>query len=143
MSLSDQQRLQGLTRWLEKLRQRCEVDPILVEGRHDLQALRALGLVGRIEIVNQGRTLPDLALDLARGRHCWVLLTDRDRRGGTLARTLDTLLRSSGSRTDHQERRALFRWAEISQVEQLPVYLQTLQERVAGQDRYARRRVQD
>ncbi len=128
MPPGDRQRLEDLEAWVAAL---CEsAAPLLVEGTNDREALRAIGITNRIEVINRGVPLVDLAESLGVDGTTWVILTDRDRKGGGLARQLEVLLRASGAAADHRWRRDLFRTARVREIEELLPYLRGLQDRV-------------
>src|SRR5512137_630003 len=74
---------------------------IIVEGRRDLQALRALGLPGPV-IMASRRSALDLAEDAARNYPQIILLTDWDSKGDEMCKTIERHLRSVGSRPDRE-----------------------------------------
>lgn len=110
---------------------------VLVEGEHDRRSLRALGLRATVVTVHAGRPLAGVARALS-GRHGTVIvLTDWDRTGGTLARSLKALLEVEGRRADVEWRRRLARAVrgELVHVEGLARWAHRLAER-AGPGRF-------
>lgn len=90
--------------------------PILVEGRRDREALRAMGFDGPIELVNRGWDRSRLVAHLhdrygcrneEDGRAALILLMDWDRTGGRLQRVLSDRLASLDVRIDGDLRRTL------------------------------------
>jgi 5S rRNA maturation endonuclease (ribonuclease M5) len=73
---------------LEELRELSLQMPIVVEGRKDQKALRALGVEGRLVGVHAGTTVFGLCEKLAEQYEEVLILTDWDRRGGQLSRLL-------------------------------------------------------
>ena len=102
---------------------------IIVEGRRDLQALRALGLPGPV-IMASRRSALDLAEDAARSYAQIILLTDWDSKGDEMCKTIDYHLRSMGSRPDKEIRSRLKKLVkkEIKDVESLSQYAQRMRE---------------
>ena len=102
---------------------------IIVEGRRDLQALRALGLPGPV-IMASRRSALDLAEDAARSYPQIILLTDWDSKGDEMCETIDYHLRSVGSRPDKEIRSRLKKLVkkEIKDVESLSQYAQRMRE---------------
>ncbi len=100
---------------------------IIVEGRRDEQALRALGLPGPV-IMASRRSALDLAEDAARNYSQIILLTDWDRKGDEMCRTIDRHLRSVGSRPDGEIRSRLKKLVkkEIKDVESLSQYTERM-----------------
>ncbi|MCX6672243.1 MAG: topoisomerase [Methanothrix sp.] len=103
---------------------------VIVEGRRDMQALRALGLPGPVIMASRCRAL-DLAEDAARSYAHIILLTDWDGKGDEMCRTIERHLRSAGSRPDKEIRSRLKKLVkkEIKDVESLSRYA----ERMRGQ----------
>jgi 5S rRNA maturation endonuclease (ribonuclease M5) len=102
---------------------------VIVEGRRDLQALRALGLPGPV-IMASRRSALDLAEDAARSYSQIILLTDWDRKGDEMCKTIELHLRSVGSRPDREIRSRLGKLVkkEIKDVESLSRYAERMRE---------------
>ncbi|MCX6669200.1 MAG: topoisomerase [Methanothrix sp.] len=102
---------------------------IIVEGRRDEQALRALGLKGPV-IMASRRSALHLAEDAARSFAQIVLLTDWDEKGDEMAKTIELHLRSAGSRPDLEIRSRLKKLVkkEIKDVESLSFYVDRMRE---------------
>ena len=107
----------------------CQGAAVIVEGRRDLQALRALGLPGPV-IMASRRPALDLAEDAARSYPRIILLTDWDGKGDEMCRTLERHLRSAGSRPDREIRSRLKKLVkkEIKDVESLSQYTERMRE---------------
>jgi 5S rRNA maturation endonuclease (ribonuclease M5) len=102
---------------------------IIVEGRRDLLALRALGLPGPV-IMASRRPALDLAEDAARSYTHIILLTDWDNKGDEMCRTIERHLLSVGSRPDKEIRSRLKKLVkkEIKDVESLSSYAERMRE---------------
>jgi 5S rRNA maturation endonuclease (ribonuclease M5) len=102
---------------------------IIVEGKRDEQALRALGLPGPV-IMASRRSALDLAEDAARSYPHIILLTDWDGKGDEMCRTIEHHLRSVGSRPDMEIRGRLKKLVkkEIKDVESLSQYAEKMRE---------------
>jgi len=102
---------------------------IIVEGRRDEQALRALGLTGPV-IMASRRPALDLAEDAARSFSKVVLLTDWDEKGNEMARKIELHLRAAGLRPDLEIRSRLKKLVkkEIKDVESLNFYVDRMRE---------------
>ncbi|MBN1235529.1 MAG: topoisomerase [Methanotrichaceae archaeon] len=100
---------------------------IIVEGRRDEQALRALGLPGPV-IMASRRVALDLAEDAARNYPQIILLTDWDRKGDEMCKTIERHLRSLGSRPDGEIRNRLKKLVkkDIKDVESLSQYTERM-----------------
>lgn len=123
------ERLEALDRVLDDLRELNASIPVLVEGKRDVAALRALGLPGEILMVHSGNALIDVCDALAERYTEVVALTDWDRTGGHIMRHLRDNLR--GRVKLHREiRKTLATYSEVHDIEALPAYLATLREKV-------------
>ncbi len=102
---------------------------IIVEGRRDERALRALGLPGPV-IMASRRSALDLAEDAARNYPQIILLTDWDSKGDEMCNTIERHLRSVGSRPDREIRSRLKKLVkkEIKDVEGLSQYTERMRE---------------
>jgi len=107
----------------------CQGAAVIVEGRRDLQALRALGLPGPVIMASRRRAL-DLAEDAARNYPQIILLTDWDGKGDEMCGTIERHLRSLGSRPDKEIRSRLKKLVkkEIKDVESLSQYAEKMRE---------------
>ena len=75
--------------------------PIVVEGRSDVEALRALGVNGCFVIARQnGRTVADMVLELANKADEVIILTDFDAAGQEQAMSWARELESLGLRAN-------------------------------------------
>ena len=102
---------------------------VIVEGRRDLQSLRALGLPGPVIMASRRRAL-DLAEDAARSYAQIILLTDWDGKGDEMCRTIERHLISVGSKPDKEIRSRLKKLVkkEIKDVESLSRYAERMRE---------------
>jgi 5S rRNA maturation endonuclease (ribonuclease M5) len=102
---------------------------VIVEGRRDMQALRALGLPGPVIMASRRRAL-DLAEDAARSYRDIILLTDWDGKGDEMCRTIECHLISVGSKPDKEIRSRLKKLVkkEIKDVESLSRYAERMRE---------------
>jgi len=100
---------------------------VIVEGRRDLQALRALGLPGPVILASRRPAL-QLAEDAARSYSQIILLTDWDRKGDEMCKIIELHLRSVGSRPDREIRSRLGKLVkkEIKDVESLSRYAEKM-----------------
>lgn len=107
----------------------CQGAAVIVEGRRDLQALRALGLPGPV-IMASRRPALELAEEAARSYPQIILLTDWDRKGDEMCKTIELHLRSVGSRPDREIRSRLGKLVkkEIKDVESLSRYTEKMRE---------------
>ncbi len=108
--------------------------PILVEGKKDIQTLRALGVKGTVVSVKAGgKSLLDVASELEqRGASEVILLLDFDRRGKEGTKRLKQDLERAKISPDIMFWRALSGLVgkEIQCVESLTAYLDTLRTKI-------------
>lgn len=99
--------------------------PIVVEGRRDVEALRALGCAGTIHAINAGATLHERAERFAAGTTWVILLTDWDRKGQQLFDAMRSKLHANGVRADGDFREKLQMWMRppVKEVEDLALYV--------------------
>lgn len=86
--MDPRERHERLSVCLEALRLENDHTPVLVEGVRDEEALRRLGLEGKILVYNAGQTLAATADALARSHKRVIVLFDWDRTGGHLVKRL-------------------------------------------------------
>lgn len=100
---------------------------IIVEGRRDEAALRALGIRGPV-ILAARRSALCLAEDAARIYSAIILLTDWDEKGEEMARNIAQHLRHAGAQADLEIRSRLKKlvWKEIKDVESLSIYMERM-----------------
>ncbi|MEW6069222.1 MAG: toprim domain-containing protein [Candidatus Thermoplasmatota archaeon] len=122
---------------LEELKALNKSIPVVVEGRKDELALRALGLKGEI-IKLSSFSLPAFCEQLAEKCDKVVILTDWDRQGGALCRALKNYLLANGVKYNDKIRERLVKYArkEIKDVESLMAFLQNIHAR-AGRPQHS------
>lgn len=113
---------------LESLSDENVDSPIIVEGKNDRIALRKLGIGGELYVVNGRHTLFQMCEELSRKHKRVILLTDWDRKGGQICRTLSKGFAANGVKTDEKLRSRLssISSGEIKDVESLPRLLERL-----------------
>ena len=82
-----------------------DVDAVIVEGPHDKKSLSLLGYVGSIFTCSSGSSLLELADSVANRFTEIVILTDFDKAGNTLFKTLTTLFSSRKVKVNNFYRR--------------------------------------
>ncbi|MEM2394062.1 MAG: toprim domain-containing protein, partial [Candidatus Bathyarchaeia archaeon] len=104
--------------------------PIIVEGKKDMEALKALGITGRIIAAKTGgKNLLDVISEIEEcGASEVILLLDFDRRGRELTRRLKQRLEKTGPRPNIEYWNQLLQivWKEVKDVEGLATYMETL-----------------
>ncbi len=120
-----QEELEGVLQVLEKLCNRDKDIPIIVEGRKDEEALRKLGIGGKIIKIKKGKSVFHIIEEM-RGKYQEViLLTDWDRTGGRLAYRIRKACEANDITCDGDHRRDIIKYAkkEVKDVEGLPAFV--------------------
>ncbi len=108
--------------------------PIIVEGKKDAEALKALGIEGQIvQAKTGGRTLLDVISEVENsGAREVILLLDFDRRGREMTRRLKQRLEKTGTRPNTEFWSQLLQlvWREVKDIEGLATYMETLKRRI-------------
>ncbi len=123
-----EERLERVEALLKDLREANRNTPVIVEGRRDVRALRALGLEGAILTLNTGKPVFQTCEEVSRAHEAAIILTDWDRRGGQLCRLLRKGLEANGTPhdVDFRARLAHLTKKEASAVEELAGFLKRL-----------------
>jgi len=107
--------------------------PIVVEGKKDMQALRALGLEGKLVTAKTGgKTLLDVVSELEETEtQKAILLLDYDRRGKEWTRRLKQLLERTGISPETAFWTDLFSLVgrQVKDVEGLAAYMETMKKK--------------
>jgi 5S rRNA maturation endonuclease (ribonuclease M5) len=80
--------LEEIEKALIELREENKKIPVIVEGEKDIEALKKLGLTGKIISLNSGSSLIDFCDKIAREYKDIIILTDWDKKGGFLCSTI-------------------------------------------------------
>ena len=117
--------IEYLEKIIDELGEENRSIPIIVEGKKDIEALRKLDISGSIISVNAGVTLIDFCDKIAQEHTDIIILTDWDRKGGYLCRTIKKNL--EGRVNCNTKYRELFaKNAMIRTLEGLPSWLETM-----------------
>ncbi len=103
--------------------------PIIVEGKKDIEALRKLDISGSIISVNAGVPLIDFCDKIAQEHTDIIILTDWDRKGGYLCRTIKRNLEGRVN-CNTKYRELLAKNTMIRTLEGLPSWLETMKEKL-------------
>jgi len=87
-SADDIERAERLREIIGDMKEANNHNPVIVEGKKDASALRALGLDGKIITLHNGKNLYEFSDDITGRFNKVILLLDWDRTGETLYRTL-------------------------------------------------------
>ncbi len=121
--------IEDLEKIIDELGEENRSIPIIVEGKKDIEALRKLDISGSIISVNAGVPLIDFCDKIAQEHTDIIILTDWDRKGGYLCRTIKRNL--EGRVNCNTKYRELFaKNAMIRTLEGLPSWLETMKEKL-------------
>lgn len=126
--LSPLERLEQVLKVLDEIERLSSEAAIVVEGLKDIEALRRLGIDKNVVALGRGRSIVAFCEDLAKEHDEVVILTDWDRKGGHLARTLKEALTTNSVKALESPRTQLviLTKKEIKDVEGLPAFLERL-----------------
>ena len=132
--MEDAERLEKLDELLDKLKEASRGMPIIVEGRRDTTALRALGIEGKILELNVGKSIVSFCEGVSLEHGEVILMTDWDAKGGRLFRQIWDCFRTMDVKVRGEFRSDLARLAKkgAKDVEGLPGFLVWLMERDAA-----------
>jgi len=120
-----------LSRIVEELSQCVEQGvPILIEGKKDEEALKELGIDGKIiKVSGSGLKLFEIAEMATESSSKVIILTDFDKKGEILAKKLSEDIQSLGSHPDLSIRRKIMNSSRkyIKDIESLPKHLKQLE----------------
>jgi len=122
---------------LELLEKNNEGIPIVVEGDNDITALKLLGFTGVIIRLNQGKPLFNVVEEWSKVYAEMIILTDWDRTGGRLAKTLSEAFEANEMKYDLEFRKQLAYLCkkDIKDVQGIPRFLDNLEVKLASRTR--------
>ncbi|MEM2118027.1 MAG: toprim domain-containing protein [Candidatus Bathyarchaeia archaeon] len=110
--------------------------PIVVEGKKDIEALRNMGIQGKIlSAKTGGKTLLDVVSEIEKcGAREVILLFDFDRRGEEWTKRLTQTLERARIKVNIEYRHALLSLIgrDIKDVESLTAYMETLKSKICN-----------
>ena len=132
--MDDSERLEKLGKLLDELDEASKEMPVIVEGKRDRKALRALGIDGEIIELNVGKSIVDFCEGVARSHDEVVLMTDWDAKGGRLFKQLADCFKTMDVKVRGEFRSEMARLAKkgAKDVEGLPGFLVWLTEKDAA-----------
>jgi 5S rRNA maturation endonuclease (ribonuclease M5) len=104
--------------------------PILIEGKKDEEALKQLGIEGKIiKVSGSGLKLFEIAEMATESSSKVIILTDFDKKGEILAKKLSEDIQSLGSHPDLSIRRKIMNISRkyIKDIESLPKHIRQLE----------------
>ncbi|MEM3459393.1 MAG: toprim domain-containing protein [Candidatus Bathyarchaeia archaeon] len=110
--------------------------PIVVEGKKDIEALRNMGIQGKIlSAKTGGKTLLDVVSEIEKcGTREVILMLDFDRRGEEWTKRLTQILEKTRIKINTEYRNALLSLVgrDIKDVESLTAYMETLKSKICN-----------
>lgn len=125
---NDLERAARLREVMEALYEANKKVPVLVEGRKDAKALRALGLIGEIITLHSGNNLYEFCEDILDRFDKVILLMDWDDKGESLIKTLKTHLNGAGEGySGFRDLLKILCRKDIKDIESIPKLIETLE----------------
>ena len=121
--------LEEIEKALIDLREENKKIPVIVEGEKDIEALKKLGLTGKIISLNSGSSLIDFCDKIAREYKDIIILTDWDKKGGFLCSTIRGNLQGRVFCNTYY-REVFAKCSMIKTVEGLPSWFMTMNEKI-------------
>ncbi|NWF76137.1 MAG: hypothetical protein HXY53_06135 [Nitrospirae bacterium] len=127
-SANDLERAERLREIIENLHEVNKTTPVIVEGRKDASALRALGLVGQIITLHNGKKLYEFCSDISERFERVILLLDWDKKGENLNKIISDNLKGLWEEfAPFREILKLLCQKEICHIEGIPKLLRRLE----------------
>jgi len=120
--------LEEIEKALIDLREENKKIPVIVEGEKDIEALKKLGVTGKIISLNSGSSLIDFCDKIAREYKDIIILTDWDKKGGFLCSTIRRNLQGRVFCNTYY-REVFAKCSMIKTVEGLPSWFMTMNEK--------------
>jgi len=119
------EKLEGLILELQQMSDKGAV--IIVEGKRDRKAMRALGITGDIELGTQ-KSILVFCEDVAREYNNVIVLTDWDEKGDKLASLMEGYLRSTSATVNMDIRKKIKNLVQkrIKDIESLDTHISNL-----------------
>lgn len=127
-SASDLERAERLREIIENLHEVNKTTPVIVEGKKDASALRALGLEGQIITLHNGKKLYEFCSDISERFERVILLLDWDKKGENLNKIISDNLKGLWEEfAPFREILKLLCQKEICHIEGIPKLLRRLE----------------
>ena len=111
---------------LRDLKEANKKIPVIVEGKHDREALRELGIEGAVIVVHCGKSIHDFCEEILSRHDRFIILTDWDQRGEMLSSKIRSNLKGHHEGYDiFRKRLATLCLPEIRELEDLPRLLRS------------------
>jgi len=121
--------IEDLQELLIELKEENKYVPIVVEGDKDIFALKKLGISGKIIGINKGITLSNFCDRISHQYNKIIILTDWDRRGGYICRTIRKNLQGRVD-CNTKYRETFAKNTTIKTVEGLPSWIDTINKKI-------------
>ena len=124
----NRRKYENLLERIEDLKELSEDVPIIVEGKKDVNALRAIGIKGEIFRISTGLPLFKFCEDIAARYSSVIILTDLDKEGERLLKKLRNYLMEKGVKINETFRKDILSKLETYEVESVHTRLKRLNE---------------
>ncbi len=124
----NRRKYENLLERIEDLKELSVDVPIIVEGKKDVNALRAIGIKGEIFRLSTGLPLFKFCEDIAGQYSSVIILTDLDKEGEKLLKKLRNYLMEKGVKINETFRKDILSKLETYEVESVHTRLTRLSE---------------
>lgn len=121
--------LEKIERAIVDLKESNKTIPVIVEGEKDLEALRELGLEGKIIMIQCGKKISAFCDFIAENHKEIIILTDWDKKGWQLFKRIEKNLKGR-TRCINDYRLIFARYSTIKDVQSIPSFLRGLKIRL-------------
>lgn len=120
-----EEELEGVENIIDGLKEENKENPIIVEGRKDVKALRRLGIKGKIIKIKRRKTVFHIIEGLRKKHDKLIILTDWDKAGGKLAYKVKKACSANCIECDLFYRKKLVKYLkkEVKDVESIPAFV--------------------
>jgi len=134
--LTPAERLEEILKLLDKLEDISADTPIVVEGRRDVEAFKRMGIARNVVSIGKGLSIFTFCENISREHAEVVVMTDWDRKGGRLARSLKEAFEANGVKVNDRLRAQLVMLSkkEVKDIESMPTFIGRLRALANRQD---------
>lgn len=132
-----EEELEGILEVLERIKREDEDIPIIVEGKKDVEALKALGIKRKMIKIKKGKTIFRIIEDLREKHEKVIILTDWDSSGGKLCYKIKKACESNAIKYDVEYRKRMMKFLkkEVKDVESIPTFIERAKRRLGKGNR--------
>ena len=134
--LTPAERLEEILKLLDQIEDVSAKAPIVVEGIRDVEALKRMGITKNVVSIGKGLSIFAFCEGISRKHKQVVVMTDWDRKGGRLARSLKEAFEANGVKVNDRLRAQLVVLSkkEVKDIESMPTFIGRLRTLANRQD---------